>query len=516
MKLALAPLVILAFLGSASHVIAGERAQMLWSRGLIELHAGRDQAALDLFQQALDTDPGDIHARYYRAVARSRLGDREGAINDLQAVLAADPNFDEAALDLGVALIEEQRYPEAVPWLQQSQRSPALATRAALFLGIAQLRDKQLLAAQESFGRILNDPEYGLTARYYAGVVDYQLGNLPAAETAFTAVVQAQPDSAIGREAQRFLDLLHGTGHRWYALSAALGLSYDTNVILAPAIGAVGAESILGVSQQSDGEVRLRAGGLVVPWQSGSSAVSLAYDFFQSYHFKLVEFDLQDHAVTAQAGSENGPVRYGLLGRYDYSLLDTQSFLQAATASPWLTIRTGNVGHLSLYYRMIWSDYKQIDFAVRDSFNHAFGATEFFELGSPEWVLSLGYQFDLEDPDIDQALVDAGAFTADQAESFAYNGNEVSVGALWPLPLEIGGEARFAYRYDSYSAQSALYTPSGTRRRDNEFLVSLALRRQIWDNLAVVLAYLGDFNDSNDPPFNYNRSIVTLGVEARY
>src|SRR5512139_1740936 len=140
----IATLIILASLLNPSPGVADERAKMLWSRGLIELQANRYQSALDLFQQAVDTDPGDVYARYYRAVARARLGDREGAIADLRAVLAAEPDFDEAALDLGVALIEDQHYAEALPWLEQAQRSPPLATRASLFIGIAQLRDQQL------------------------------------------------------------------------------------------------------------------------------------------------------------------------------------------------------------------------------------------------------------------------------------------------------------------------------------------------------------------------------------
>ena len=514
--IAIATLIIFAFLLNPSPGIADERAKMLWSRGLIELQADHYSEALDLFQQAVDSDPGDVYARYYRAVARARLGDREGAVADLRDVLAADPDFDEAALDLGVTLTEEQRYAEALPWLQQAQRAPPLAARASLFIGIAQLRDKQLAAAKESFARVLDDPEYGRTARYYAGVVDYELGNRAEAKEAFAAVVEAQPDSAIGREARRFLELLESPNGRWYSLNAGVGFSYDSNVILAPAAGGGDAQSVLGVSQKADGETTIRAGAAVIPWQRGGSGVSLAYDFFQSYHFQLAEFDLQDHAVTAQAGSEYGPFRFSLLSRYDYSLLDTQSFEQAATASPWLTVLTGDIGRCALFYRMLWSDYKQIAFSVRNSFNHAVGATQYFQLGSPDRVLSLGYQFDFEDPNLDQSMVDAGHYTSDDSERFGYQGNEVNVGASWLFPLSVGAETHFAYRHERYRTESALFTPSGARRHDNDFLFSLSLRRPIWEGIDAVVSYFGDFNDSNDPDFNYDRSVVSVGIQARY
>lgn len=507
-------LVLVVCLLNPSSGLADERSKMLWSRGLIELQAARYPAALDLFQKAVDTDASDTHALYYRAVARARLEDRAGAISDLRAVLAAEPDFDEAALDLGVALIEDQQYTAALPWLEQAQRSPPLAVRASLFIGIAQLRAEQYEAARASFARVVNDPEHGLTARYYAAVVDYQLDNRPAAEAGFSAVVQAQPDSAIGREAQRFLDLLKSPAGRWYSVYAGLGLNYDSNVILAPATGGGSAESVLGVSRQADGEVTIRAGGLVIPWQNESTAVSLGYDFFQSYHFELAEFDLQAHSVTAQIGNELGIFRFGGLARYDYELLDTQSFLQAATGSPWMTVRTGDIGRLAFFYRMLWSDYKQAAFNVRNSYNHAVGATQFFELGRRERMLSIGYQFDVEDPYVDQSLVDDGHFDADDVESFGYRGNEVNAGIQWLLPYSIGAEALFAYRYEYYAPESVL--PSGARRRDNDFLFSLSLRRRIWEGIDAIVGYFGDFNDSNDVDFDYDRSVVSIGVEARY
>src|SRR5512135_1672205 len=75
---------------------ASERSQVLSSRGLVEFHAGRYPQALDLFEQALRDDPADVSARYYRAAVRARLDDYPGAIVDLQAVLAVQPNFDQA------------------------------------------------------------------------------------------------------------------------------------------------------------------------------------------------------------------------------------------------------------------------------------------------------------------------------------------------------------------------------------------------------------------------------------
>ena len=108
---------------TAGVAAASEQSKLLYSRGLVEFHADHFEKALALFDQAVAADPADVYARYYRAVTRGRLHDVDGAIVDFKAVLAAKPDFDQAALDLGVALVQTGQYREALPWLEQAQRS---------------------------------------------------------------------------------------------------------------------------------------------------------------------------------------------------------------------------------------------------------------------------------------------------------------------------------------------------------------------------------------------------------
>jgi Tfp pilus assembly protein PilF len=495
---------------------ASERSQVLSSRGLVEFHAARYAKALELFEQALSDDPTDVSARYYCATARARLGDYNGAIADLKAVLAAQPNLDQAALDLGVSLIETKQYSEALPWLEQAQRSSALDARASLFLGIASLRCGQLEKAQANFERAAKDPEQQVTARYYEGVTAYQAGNWSGAAESFDYVVNTTPDSPMGREAAAFLVKLGKGQHRRYQLYASLGFLYDSNVILAPSTGAGGAESVLGVSQQGDFLATIAAGGAAVPWRTETTQLLVGYDFYQSLHKDLHQFNLQDHGPNAQISTQLGPVGLALLGRYDYYFLEDQSFLQEATALPWATVALGSLGRSEIFYRMLRQDYKTQAFSVRDCFDHAVGARQFFYMGSPDRYVSIGYQYDQDAPVISNRLVSEGVFTSAAAESFGYNGNEVNAGAGWPLPLDAMVEGTYAYRYQHFSSESAAFTASGNRRHDDENLVVIAIRKQLQAHLAVSVGYLGDFNYSNDARFKYDRSIVSLMLEGRF
>jgi tetratricopeptide (TPR) repeat protein len=486
--------------------LASEKSQVLSARGLVEFHAGRYSKALDLFDEALADDPTDASALYYRAAARARLDDYAGAIVDLRAVLAAQPDFNQAALDLGVALIETKQYEEALPWLEQAQHDAQLDARASLFLGIAALRSGQLEKASANFERAAKDPAQEVAARYYGGVTDYQSGNWLRAAERFNYVVTAGPETPMGREAAAFLvQLGRGRGQR-YTLYAALGFLYDSNVILAPGNGAGAAEAALNVSQQGDFLATIAAGGSAVPWRTETTQLSVGYDFYQSLHKELHQFDLQDNGPWAQIGTQLGPVSLALLGRYDYYLLEGQSFLQEGTALPWATVALGTLGRCELFYRMLRQDYKTKAYSVRNGFDHSVGARQFFYIGSPDRYVSLGYQYDLEDP----------VGTSVAAESFGYNGNEVNAGVGWPLLLDTTVEAGYAYRYEHFASESSEFTGSGKRRHDDENLVVIALRKPVLPYLTVGVAYLGDFNYSNDPDFKYDRSIVSLILEGRY
>jgi tetratricopeptide (TPR) repeat protein len=497
----------------AGVAMGSEQSKLLSSRGLVEFHAERMSQALELFDQAVAADPEDTYARYYRATARGRLGNLEGAMSDLRAVLVAMPYLDQAALDLGVALIQTHQYREALPLLQQAQRTPDLDGQASLFLGLGQLRLDRVRQARRNFERAAaKDPKQRLTAIYYEGVADYQESYWSSASEHFATVVKESPESAIGQEAAAFLTKMHQGEGKPYQVYGTVGLQYDSNVVLAPSNDAI--KGAVGISNQSDGRTTISFGGTYVPWHADQLQLSLGYDFFQSVHFQLTGFNLQDHGPSLQLSGHTGPIQYGVVGRYDYYMLESSSFLQEGNVLPWIAILDGRVGRTEVSYRMRRRDFKLTDFSVRDSFNHAAGVREIVYLGAPDRYVSIGYQYDHEDPVVSQRLVSAGFFTETDAKSFAYDGNEINAGFGWMLPFAVTAEMTYAFRDELYAKESAAFT--GTIRKDEEHQFVVALHKQLTDLLDVTAAFLGDFNNSNDSRFEYDRQIVSLSLGVRY
>jgi tetratricopeptide (TPR) repeat protein len=489
---------------------ASERSELLYSRGLVLFHAGKYEAALELFDRSVEANPADPYARYYRGVTRGRLGNLDGAITDLEAALERKPDLNETALELGVILVEKGRYAEATSRLEQAQKVESLEPSASLFLGLAELRLGNLEAATESFRRAARDPALEVSASYYQGVVAYQRGEWAEVEERFSAVVEASPESDLGREAAQFLGVVRARRAESRLIYGKLSLEYDSNLALSPT-GQVLEET---VTRKEDGRVAMTAGGTYAPWRTETMLVALGYDVFQSLHFTETDFNLQSHRPNVQLVARRGRVGYGSMASYNYYRLASYSFLQEVQAAPWVTLNDTPFGRFELSYRMRFNDYfdssfngtifEGDDFTIRDSINHAVGLRQIVELGAPDRYAILGYRFDNESP----------RHSDTSSQRFGYDGNQVSGGVGWRFPGDIVTEAVYAYRHERYYVASA--EDESGRRLDNEHLVTAVAYRQLTSQLRASCAFFGTINDSNQSEFQYQRYIGALALEVAF
>jgi Tfp pilus assembly protein PilF len=510
-------------LAIAAPARASEESQALGARAVVAINAGDDAKALTLLDQAVTLDPKDADVHYQRGVVRGRSGDPTGAIADLEAALKLRPYFPVASLELGIALTDAGRYGEAVPYLTQAQNVATLDAQASFFLGLAQLRLDQDEAARASFARASRlDPSLALATQYYDGVISYRQTDYTAAESAFRGVQKDGPTTAMAREAAQYLDIIDRSRRANYSAFGTVALEYDSNVNL-------GTNNLVqgSVTGKGDWRVALNGGGRYVPLRLGHFSVALSYEFFQSLQFRLHEFNLQDNRPAVQLQYDFDNVSIGMLSRYDYYLLDTDSFLQEVTAFPWVSVREAGVGRTDFYYRMQWRDYKDPGYAVLDGFYNYPGVRQFFDIGGPDQQIFVGYQLAVSTPD--------GTGDAEQIglnHAYMYFAQQAEIGVRWALPFELLGEAVYRYEHQAYPNASRCFQPngnnpdcqfsnptSGARRSDNDSRIILSLERplpELWEHLFVVASYFGTFNDSNKQDFQYDRQIGSLGLSVRF
>lgn len=516
-------LAVLAIAATCSRpAVASEQSQALSARGLIELDAGRTEAALALFDQAVQADPGDAVARYQRGAARAKLGNYQSAVDDLRAALALQPELPHAQLELGVALTELRQYREAEPYLLLAQRWPDLDGDASFFLGIAQLRLERYDDAARNFARAAaRDPSLAPAVQYYQAVIAYRRRDYETAASGFAEVAAANPDTAIGREATQFLASLQRARRAAYSAFGTLAFEYDTNVTLAP-------DTATGVTGQADGRFVINLGGTYVPFTHGPVSLGVSYEFFQSLQFELTDFNLQDHRPAVQLMVDLDPVVFGVLGRYDYYLLGGNSFLQEGTAFPWITLREEGIGRTEMYLRVQRRDYKlhtlggepaapgvsNIGFTALDGIYSFAGVRQVLNLWGPNRQLWFGYQLGFTTP------VDSGS------EAFQYTSNQLEIALRWTLPYAVIGEAAFRWEHQGYAPESGVFPPTttppsinGPNRVDNDYRAVVSFERalaELSEHLFVVASWFGTFNDSNKTDFQYDRQIGSIAAEVRF
>jgi Tfp pilus assembly protein PilF len=481
---------------------ASEESVFLYSEGLEEFRTKTDdyRAALVLFEQSVAKDPNDVAARYYRGVTRARLGQVDGAVEDLTWVVQQRPGFDRAALELGIVLVGDGRYAEALPWLHQAQVAPDLAPSASFYIGIADLHLGWLDQARAAFEQASAPgapADLALPTRYYLGLVAAGQGRTDEARSEFAAVAEARPDTDMGRAAAEYLAGSGAAPALAWEVHGFAKLEYDSNAVLAPSDSAT--SNALAIGRESDGRTRLGVGASLAPWRTENAELRLGYDFDQIVYFHLSEFDLQEHRPRVQIAARSGPWAFGLVGRYDYDLLEATSFLQQAAAQPWVRFAEGELGRTELFYQARWRDFFQQRYSPSlDAWNNAASLTQFFYLDGAQRYLWIGYQFDRN-----QGLYSQG-------DPFSYDGNEANAGVGFQF-ASVGAGALLGYRYRHESFDAA-----SLGRRDDENAVTLQLQKSLTRNVLLTLEYFGTFHDSNQAVFSYDRQIGSIGLEVQF
>lgn len=490
---------------------ASELSKRLYNKGLVAFHAGDLKTAMELFDAAVAADANDPLAHYYRGVTRARQGDRNAAIADLRRALQLKPDLFDAALDLGIALIEAGEFTEAKQVLEIARNAPALEAQACLYIGIALFRSNRYDEARSYLECARErDPTLAAVALYYLGLADIQESRWRSARAHLRAVLALQADTPVAQEAQELLSRLDREERARLRLYAGTGLQYDSNVILAPSgeLGAALAKSDVGVTRQADGRATFLLGGQYAIAQTRQARLLAGYEFYQSVHFTLRSFDLQGHRGSVQLSRRSGVAEFGLLGRYDYYLLDLDDFLREGTVLPYARVTEGTLGSTEVSFQLRRRDFLKPEFHVRDAFNYAPAIAQNFCVRRCDRVLAVSYQFDAEETE--PGLV---------PRAFAYHGHQVGVGLSWAFPFEFKVEADYAFRHETYDREA-----SGGRK-DQEHLTIFLARKALSEHIDFVFGYYGQVNFTNSVQivngvpqklFEYERYIGTIGIEARY
>ena len=156
------------------------RADVQRRLGDIKLSKGQYELAIREYRRSLELYPQDPETYFGLAEAyrvKGLFGDAEA---QLREALRLDPNHQEARLNLGVVLLQQEKWAEAIVENQKLLDDPTFIgpSRAFVNLGWAHYNLGEFEEAKAAFARALKSDRNNYVARLDLGIVLYEEGDL--------------------------------------------------------------------------------------------------------------------------------------------------------------------------------------------------------------------------------------------------------------------------------------------------------------------------------------------------
>jgi putative PEP-CTERM system TPR-repeat lipoprotein len=163
--------------------------------GEASLAVGDIPKAAQYFAQSTALDPGNAAARTRLGQVRFAEGDTEGAIRDLEAASAMEPNVSPADLALITDLLRQKQFDQAlaaVGRLEQKQPNSALVYNLK---GVVYLSKRDLVAARTNFERAVQIQANFLPAVNNLAQLDRMENKPDAARQRYQALLEKEPNN---------------------------------------------------------------------------------------------------------------------------------------------------------------------------------------------------------------------------------------------------------------------------------------------------------------------------------
>jgi hypothetical protein len=281
---------------------------------------------------------------------------------------------------------------------------------------------------------------------------------------------------------------------RW-TVTGSIGFEVDDNV---------GVDEVDNNTSLPDEALLIELGGTYKPQFGDSYGLELGYDFSQSVHEDLDDFDLQTHSLSASVEREIAPWDLGFTYLYSRSLLGGDDFLGIHSLTPTLGRSLTDRWYVSLRYGLQVKDFIQNRNDARDAVNNGLTFDNFVFFDQSRSFISAGYRIEDENTDGDE---------------FDYIGHFLHVRAKVRLPIKqlqsFNPTMRLGYQFSKKDFSNN--TPSiGAERDDERMTFSGAFSLDLTDKVNTELAFETIEAVSNLASADFNETIVTIKVGVKY
>jgi tetratricopeptide (TPR) repeat protein len=496
------------------------------AKGLIRFSSGQYSDAEQLFQAALDANPGDSRASFYLGQTLIRLKRPEAAQEIFQKLLYKNQEDGRAWLGLGMAQYNRGQYTEALASLENAEKYLPSDPLVFYYQGLTY---HQKGAFDLSPGRFLRartlSTDLAAPSHYYSGIAYFQRGLADEAREEFNAVLATgEQESELVKSARLFLEQSSGgesAGPKRWDLSATVMSQYDSNVVLLP-LGTSPPGGTSGISQKQDYRTSLFARAEYRPLQTETWLGGASYGVYQSFHRVLYGFNVEDHTPAVFLQRQFGSFQTRMQYTFDYIKVGQSPFLISHSIQPMFTLSEGYHAFTQVQFRYQNKDFQHGRFtsnSLRDGKNWLAGVTQYALFADNTGNFRLGYTFDT---DRTGGGSPSFAIIGDQTKAdWAYTGHRFSAGIGLPAVLTYKIDLDFNYYQQIYAnpnsfAHGLTGDVTTFKRQDHIYTFTGTLGRDFTEWLSASLQYAYTRDQSNVSPFDYSRSVYSLIITGRF
>ncbi|MBI5675722.1 MAG: tetratricopeptide repeat protein [Nitrospirae bacterium] len=394
--------------------------------------------------------------------------------------------------------MEAKNYLVAIAEFESALKDVPGDFTATLYLGIARSSagDRE---AETTLKKALAMKPGDSRASLELGIYYFNKGEYNLAEDYFNRTIAAAPDTDLSEAAKEYLSIAAtgGTAKPWM-LNISLGTQYDSNVVLN------GSDSPLpqGISGESDWRAVLYLKGRYNIVTKENLEGSIGYSLYQSLHGKLSDFNVTQHLLELKAAYNISP-SLNLSGTYsfEYVNLGGDNYDYAHSVTPSLVISEAKGFSTIIEYR-----YRDIHFKDSDRFvnnsdrtgsNNLIGITQNIPV-SHFISAKVGYSHD-ED--------------STREDFWDYKGDKAFMGIRVKMPHSVFLDLYGEYYNKEYEGVNPV---SNSKRKDIVHTYSGTATKALTDRLSITVGQSYTRNKSNIFEYDYNRSITSLFLNARF
>ncbi len=361
--------------------------------------------------------------------------------------------------------------------------------------GVSAFAEKNYREAVRQFEKALKVNPEDANTYYYLGNCYGYLGDKQKAEECLEKAVELDPElkGAVEVLIAEMREKASGEipAEKKWAISGTFGMEYDNNVVLNPSGVATA------ISDQEDWRgvfnVNLEYKPIKEPLE-----LATFYNFYQTWHQELTDYNLQGHTVGLYGSIKREPWGFRLQYSYNYYYLAHNDYLAIHSIIPTANFIQENK-LTQLYYQFQNKDYLQsIPGATnQDAGNNIFGINQYFFFKNNSY-LKVGYSY--EDNDA-------------RGRNWDYDGHYLLLSGLCPLTENLKLKLGFTYNPTRYKNVDSVYNQ---KRKDDKMTYNLTLTQKLNESLNLSLGYTYIDDDSNIANCNYQRSICSLKTEFSF